>query len=251
MRYTQGEKLEIIRLVEGSDLPIRTTLSRLGVSRASFYRWYRSYVKHGADGLAPKPSTRRQFWNRIPDPERERVVEIALEKPEMSARELAFWISDNKGFFISESSVYRILKTYDLVTSPAYIVVSAADEFKHKTRRVHEMWQTDFTYFKIVGWGWYYLSTVLDDFSRYIISWSLQIFDERRGRAGDAGPGPVCGRSGPGPGPVSPAVVVKQRSLLRVEGSADVSGRPRACPTRAALRTIRRLKARSNATTGR
>ena len=135
MRYTQGEKLEIIRLVEGSDLPIRTTLSRLGVSRASFYRWYRTYVERGVDGLAPKPSTRRQFWNRIPDSERERVVEIALEKPELSARELAFWISDNKGFFISESSVYRILKAYDLVTSPAYIVVSAADEFKHKTRR--------------------------------------------------------------------------------------------------------------------
>jgi len=174
MRYTQGEKLEIIRLVEGSDLPVKTTLRQLQVSRASFYRWYRAYVDHGAEALAPKPSTRRQFWNRIPDEERERVVEVALAKPELSARELAFHITDHESYFISESSVYRILRAYDLVTSPAYIVMSAADEFKHKTKRVHELWQTDFTYFKIVGWGWYYLSTVLDDYSRYIISWSLR-----------------------------------------------------------------------------
>ncbi len=173
MRYTQAEKLEIIRLVDGSDLPVRKTLEQLQVSRSSFYRWYRAYVDRGADGLAPRPSALRQFWNRIPDSERERVVEIALAKPELSARELAWRITDSDGWFISERSVYRILKDFDLLTSPAYILMSAANEFKHKTRQVHEMWQTDFTYFKITGWGWYYLSTVLDDYSRYIVSWRL------------------------------------------------------------------------------
>ena len=74
---------------------------------------------------------------------------------------------------MSESSVYRILKTADLITSPAYVLMSASDRFQHPTTRVHEMWQTDFTYFRIIGWGWYYLFTVLDDFSRYIISWKL------------------------------------------------------------------------------
>ena len=173
MRYTKAEKLEIIRLVEGSDLPVKKTLEQLQISRSSFYRWYRAYVDHGANGLASRSSCRRQFWNRIPDSERERVVEIALAKPELSARELAWHITDNEGWFISERSVYRILKSFDLLTSPAYIVISAADEFKHKTSRVHELWQTDFTYFKITGWGWYYLSTVLDDYSRYIVSWRL------------------------------------------------------------------------------
>jgi transposase InsO family protein len=69
--------------------------------------------------------------------------------------------------------VYRILKSFDLVTSPNYIVVSAADEFRHKTRRVHELWQTDFTWLKVTGWGWYFLSSILDDYSRYIIAWRL------------------------------------------------------------------------------
>ena len=174
MRYTQAEKLEIIRLVDGSDLPAKRTLAQLGVSKSTFYEWYRRYLDDGPAGLAPRPSQRRRFWNRIPDCERERLVEVALEKPEMSARELAWYITDNEHYFISERSVYRILKDFDLLTSPAYIVMSAADEFKHKTKRVHELWQTDFTYFKITGWGWYYLSTVLDDYSRYIVSWKLR-----------------------------------------------------------------------------
>ena len=70
-------------------------------------------------------------------------------------------------------SVYRLLKAHDLITSPAFIVMKAADEFKDKTTAPNQLWQTDFTYLKVIGWGWFYLSTVLDDFSRYIIAWKL------------------------------------------------------------------------------
>ena len=101
------------------------------------------------------------------------MVDFALEHPELSSRELAFKYVDEKKYFISESSVYRILKSRGLVTSPAYLVMDASDSFKDKTTRPNQMWQTDFTYFKIVGWGWYYLSTVLDDYSRYIVHWEL------------------------------------------------------------------------------
>ncbi len=78
-----------------------------------------------------------------------------------------------KGYFVSEASVNRLLKAHDLITSPAFIVMKAASEFKDKTTAINQLWQTDFTYLKIIGWGWYYLSTILDDFSRYIISWKL------------------------------------------------------------------------------
>lgn len=60
-----------------------------------------------------------------------------------------------------------------MITAPDYVVIKAAEEFKDKTTAINQMWQTDFTYFKIIGWGWYYLSTILDDYSRYIISWKL------------------------------------------------------------------------------
>lgn len=165
--------MEIIRRVEGSDLPAKQTLEELQVSRSSFCEWYRRYREDGYDGLALKPPHPRRFWNRIPGPEKEQVVAIALEHPEQSPRQLACFITDTQGYSISESSVYRILKSYDLVPSPQYIVMAAADRFHQPTTRVHELWQTDFTYFRIVGWGWYYLSSIEDDFSRYIIAWKL------------------------------------------------------------------------------
>jgi len=173
MRYGQSEKMEIIRVVEQSAFSVKATLKELGMNRSTFYGWYRRYVFEGYDGLADKKPTPKKFWNKIPEHEKEQTVKTALDFPEKSPRELAWYITDNQGYFISESSVYRILKSYDLITSPAYIVLSAKDKFQHPTGRVNELWQTDFSYFKIIAWGWYYLSTVLDDYSRYIISWNL------------------------------------------------------------------------------
>jgi putative transposase len=173
MRFSQQEKYDIIRLVDGSDLSANRTLKELGLHKRTYYNWYARYLEKGYDGLAARAKGRRQTWNKIPQKEKNRVVEEALEHPELSSRELAVHIVDHHKWYISESSVYRILKECGLITAPAHIVLSASDEFKNKTTRVNEMWQTDFTYFKIIGWGWYYLSTVLDDYSRYIITWEL------------------------------------------------------------------------------
>jgi len=101
------------------------------------------------------------------------IIEMALEQSELSPRELAVRFTDEQGYFVSEASVYRLLKAHDLITSPAYVVIKAADAFHTRTTRPNQMWQTDSTYFKIIGWGWVYLSTVLDDFSRYIIAFKL------------------------------------------------------------------------------
>ncbi len=173
MRRTASEKLEIIRLVEGTDLPVRETLRQLGVPRSTFYGWYQLYLALGFDGLHDKKPAPRPRWNAIPDKVQQQVLDLALERTDLSPRELACQYTDEKRYFVSESSVYRILKAADLITSPAYILMSASDAFQNPTTRVHEMWQTDFTYFRVINWGWYYLSTVLDDFSRYIIAWKL------------------------------------------------------------------------------
>ena len=77
------------------------------------------------------------------------------------------------GYYVSESTRYRLLKTKDLIASPAFIVLKAADRFQHPTIRVNQLWPTDFTYLKVIGWGWFYLSTVLDDDSRFILAWRL------------------------------------------------------------------------------
>ena len=173
MRYPASEKLEIIRLVEQAHLPVRRTLEKLGIPRATFYRWYDLYQTGGLEALEDRRPRPDRIWNRIPDAVREQIVQLALEEPELSPRELAVRFTDTQHYFVSEASVYRLLKAHDLITSPAFIVMKAGDEFRHKTTAPNQLWQTDFTYLKVIGWGWFYLSTVLDDFSRYIIAWKL------------------------------------------------------------------------------
>jgi len=173
MRYSAPEKAEIIKLVEQSHLPAKRTLDKLGIPRATFYRWYDRYRGGGIEALAYHRSRPDRVWNRIPDDVRGQIIDLALELPELSPRELAVRFTDEKKYFVSEASVYRLLKAHDLITSPAYVVIKAANEFKDKTTAINQLWQTDFTYLKITGWGWYFLSTVLDDFSRYIVAWRL------------------------------------------------------------------------------
>ncbi len=173
MRYPASETLEILRLVERSHLPVRKTLEKLGVPRATFYRRCDLYQAGGLEALEDKPPKPSRVWNRIPDKVREEIVQLALEEPELSPRELAARFTDTKSHFVSEASVYRLLKAHDLITSPAFIVVKTADEFKDKTTAPNQLWQTDFTYLKVIGWGWFYPSTILDDFSRHIVAWKL------------------------------------------------------------------------------
>ena len=173
MRYPASEKLEIIRLVEESTLPVRRTLEKIGIPHATFYRWYDLYHTGGPEALEDQQPKPDRVWNRIPDDVRERIIRLALDEPAISPRELAVRFTDTEGYFVSEASVYRLLKAHDLIASPAFIVMKAADEFKDKTTAPNQLWQTDFTYLKVIGWGWFYLSTVLDDFSRYIIAWKL------------------------------------------------------------------------------
>ena len=124
----------------------------------------------GLEDRSPRPS---RVWNRIPDPVRQRLLALALEAPELSARELAIRFTDQEKYFVSEASVYRLLKAHDLITSPAFIVIKAAEAFTEQTTAPNQLWQTDFTYLKVIGWGWFYLSTILDDHSRFIVAWKL------------------------------------------------------------------------------
>ena len=123
MRYPASEKLEIIQLVEQSHQPIKRTLEQIGVSRPTFYRWYDAWQQGGVDALEDRRCGPKVTWNRIPDEVRAAVVKMALERTDLSPRELAVTFTDEKRYFISEASVYRILKARDLIPSPAFIVI--------------------------------------------------------------------------------------------------------------------------------
>ena len=173
MRYTAPDKMEIIRLVEQSNLPVMRTLARLDIRRSTFYNWLKRFDEGGLDALSDRKPKPRIVWNKLAQNEQDMIIGLALEKPELSPRELAVSYTDSQQRFVSESSVYRLLKAQDLITSPAYILIQASDKFQQPTLRIHELWQPAFPYFKVLSWGWYYLSTVLDDYSRFIVAWRL------------------------------------------------------------------------------
>jgi len=150
MRYLACEKLEIIRLVEQSHLPVRRTLTKIGIPRATFYRWYDLYRCGGPEALEDRRPGPDRAWNRIPVEVQQKLVDLALEEPDLSPRELAVRFTDTEKYFLSEASAYRLLKAHDLIASPAYIVVKAAEEFTDKTTAPNQLWQTDFTYLKVM-----------------------------------------------------------------------------------------------------
>ena len=154
MRYSASEKLEIIRTVETSHLPVRRTLDKIGIPKTTFYAWLDRYAAGDLDALEDRKPRPKRVWNRIADEIRGKVIQRALDEPELSPREVAVAFTDAEKRFVSEASVYRILKAEGLVTSPAFIVMKAADTFANPTTTINQLWQTDFTYLKVTGWGW-------------------------------------------------------------------------------------------------
>src|SRR5262249_30364425 len=173
MRYSASEKFEIIELVERSSLSIRRTLAPIGIPRSTFYDWYGRYQEGGIEALVDGKPRPRRVWKKMPDKIETPIVNLALEDPDLSPRGLAGNFTAPKRIVGSEASVYLLWKDHGLITSPAFILMKAADRFANPTTAPNQLWQTDFTSLKVIGWGWFYLSTVLDDFSRYILAWKL------------------------------------------------------------------------------
>jgi len=159
-----ADKAIILAQVENQSRSKRQALMALGISKSSYYRWRQGQ---------PDSGNRRRPWNRITLEEDDKILAVARESPDLSSRQLSAWITDNAGFAVSESTVYRILRREGLVKRQE-TQLSAANEYHTKTTRPHQMWATDASYFRVVGWGYYYLVTVMDDYSRFILSWKLQ-----------------------------------------------------------------------------
>jgi len=135
MRYPASEKLEIIRLVEQSHLPVRRTLAQIRIPRSTFYRWCDQYQTGGPEALDDRSPRPDRVWNRIPDDVRARIITLALDQPELSPRELAVRFTDVERYFVSEASVYRLLKAHDLITSPAFITMEGGGRVQEQDDR--------------------------------------------------------------------------------------------------------------------
>ena len=167
------EKLELLNAVEESGFSITESLKRLDVPRSTYYRWRAKFRKYGKQGLKDKPPARLKNWNELLPQEWKVVDEVADQNPEWSSREVSHFVTDNRGFSVSEMTVFRHLKKRGLIRSQVVNSFPAGPEYSYKPGEINEQWQTDATYLFIKNWGWYYLISVLDDFSRKIMARQL------------------------------------------------------------------------------
>lgn len=168
------KKRELIELVRRSPQPKRTTIAELGLSRSTFYRWQRRYRAQGEVGLVDRKPEPGAVWNRLRPAEQTAILETALQQPDLSPRELACQVTDHAGFTVSEATVYRVLKRHGLNRSITLVGFPAGKEFRVKTTAPNQLWQSDASYYFVVGWGWYYSIEVLDDFSRFVLASDLK-----------------------------------------------------------------------------
>jgi len=171
---TAEQKRMIVHEVERRVVPVRVALRHIGIPSSTYYRWRTAYRRQGRAGLLDRSSAPARVWNRLTDAERDTIIEQALQHPDEPSRQIAFRVTDGGGFSVSGSTVYRVLKAKGLVPDRELKGFAAGDEYSVKPTRVNEQWQTDATYLKVVGWGWYFLISILDDVSRRILAWRLQ-----------------------------------------------------------------------------
>ena len=168
-------KMEFIRLIEGADMSISDALAKYDVPRSTYYRWKRNLKAMGTKGLEDNKPHRARSWNQLLPHQVDKILEYATFYPELSCREISLYITDNDGFSISGPTVYRWLKERGLIREPKVRTFPASDEFRIKTTGINQLWQMDATYLKVDRWGWFYLISVLDDYSRKILAWQLRV----------------------------------------------------------------------------
>ena len=166
-----ADKSEILALVADSGLPRRKALAQLGFPKSTYYHWLR---KQAGGRLQDKKGGSAIPWNKLRPEEEERILFLARASPELSPRQLALGIIDTEGLYVSESTVFRILKRDGLIKPAEIVGFKAGKEYHRKTKKPNELWATDCAHLKVADWGWYYLVTVMDDYSRFILAWELK-----------------------------------------------------------------------------
>ena len=147
------EKRRILALVADSGLPRRKALEHLGLPRSTYYRW----LKRRSEGsLQDKKGGSSIPWNKLRPEEQAKILSRARASPELSCRQLAWQLVDSERWYVSESTVFRILKREGLIKPAEVIGFKAGKEYHRKTKRPNELWATDCSHIKVFDWRWYY-----------------------------------------------------------------------------------------------
>jgi transposase InsO family protein len=168
------EKMEMLRVAMGSDVSIRKTLDALDLPKSTYYRWRHKWRQMGLLGLRDIRPKRCGSWNKLLPDQQTKIIDIATLNLDWPCRQISFYITDHEGFSVSKTTIYRILKAHGLIAERQRKTFPAGNEYDVKPQRVNEQWQTDATHLKVDLWGWRYLISILDDYSRRILAWQLK-----------------------------------------------------------------------------
>ncbi|UCH64109.1 MAG: IS3 family transposase [Fidelibacterota bacterium] len=172
-KYSASEKLAIISAVQDSGLPVCEILAELCLSNKAYYQWLHRYVDSGYEGLQDKQRHITRYWNETPPHIQDLIKELAMKYPYMGNKQLQWYLVDQHDYYVSSSTIYSFLKKQKLIPHRINKRSNQGSCKVRKTKRVNEVWQTDFTYLKKINGKWHFLSTVLDDYSRYIVAWYM------------------------------------------------------------------------------
>ena len=169
-RFSADVKAELLALVARTQArtgwTLRRILHRLGLTKARYRDWIR---RGAADALADRAPVAANRDGILVE-ERAAVIRYALEHPKDGYRRLTWQMLDADVAYLSESSVYRILQASDLLSR--WKRSASVGTPPAKPTRPHERWHTDLMYLRVAD-TWYFLVTVLDAYSRYVVHWEL------------------------------------------------------------------------------
>jgi putative transposase len=154
------------RTIARSGWTLRRVLKQLGLPKGRYHEWVK---RAGADRLADR-STAASSLGMILEEEKQAVIRYALTHPKDGYRRLAWQMVDEDVAYVSPSSVYRILNDADLLYR--WKRGRGVGEPPPRPQRPNERWHTDIMYLRVEG-TWYFLVTVLDGYSRYVVHWEL------------------------------------------------------------------------------
>jgi len=154
------------RWTERTELPKTRLIGWLGVGSSKFYQWQDRYgLANEHNGQVP-----RDFW--LEDWERRAILDFHDRHPLDGYRRLTFMMLDDDVVAVSPSSVYRTLKTAGRLDHRKFSPSKKGTGFVQPLT-AHQHWHVDISYLNVAG-TFYYLTSVLDGFSRYIVHWEIR-----------------------------------------------------------------------------
>ena len=167
------DKLDILRFVQASPWPVKKAVDVLGLARSTFYDWRDRYRRDGYRGLVGLPRSPIIPANRLLESERAQIVATANALPLEGYRKVASFV-EREGIYVSKTTVYRVLSKAGLLMRRKPRRSTAGDRYVQEPTRPGELWATDISYIFVEGFGFFYLFSVLDTFSRYVVHWELR-----------------------------------------------------------------------------